>query len=1468
MSRTAVQVHQWFTQGNEALSAQRYDEALECFEKIIGLEPRNADALYNRALCLQLASRTEEALLAYEKALVVDDRRTSSHYNLGVIWYHWKNNETAIACYDKALKLDPRHINSWYNKSLALSDAGRLQEAISCCNTVLELEPTKFEAVYSKAWALQKLKDYDQALEVYDQALMMKPNNVNSLYNKGLVYYYMKKHDQAVECYKKVAALDPNHVNCRYNAGLACYDKGDHRGAIEWYDSALAVDSTHVNSAYNKGLALYSLQDYHKAIEANNLALKNSPNYVSALYNNGLCCYQLKLYPKAIEYFEKVLAINPNHENAKKTKRLAENAGPDPSHSLFADGTACYHQKKYEEAVRLLDEALKHNPQHVDALYNKSLALYALKRYEESVEGNDKVVSIDPEYTNAWYNKGLALYYLKRYDEAMAANRKVLSLDPNRVSAWQNQGLCHSSLGRYTEAIACFDKVLTLDPNHANAKTNRQLAVLEQKKGLPQEKREQVSQFYQQGYDHYKNAQYENAIAAYKRALALDPKHINARYNCALALYSLKRYEESIKENDKVLEFDPQYADAAYNKALALQFLKRDQDAITWYNKAIKIAPNRPNYHYNKGLVYYGQENYEAAISAFTAAVEIEPKKTNALYNRGLCYSKLGKYRDAVDSYDKALQVDPSYVSVLINKGMALNSLTDYAGALVCYDKVINELEPNSPLAYFNKGFTLYSMKKYEEAIHCYDQALKIRSNYPMCHYNKGLAYYLLGKYEAAIGSYDSAIRQNSNDSDVIYNKGIALAALGKYQEAVECYDRALRIKPGDSSRILLNKAFSLRRLGQNEECLSVYNNPSITSSPPQGIYNTIMLENKALACLHIGRFDEAISHAKQAVGLRRTALSNVIVGTSLRQKMKIQEASSYIKQARDLIEKGEISSFRLNPAEEAELFHMMSEGEKPLKEDLTDKTRTNAYLGSQENKGGTDTVPSPEGLDTDSIEAQVPVSAEDVESLRASLEKVDFRDVVRRSEVGDALQKQHNREELEYIDRDSKLSQFYSSLNSTIYDYFIAAMAVASGQIDAKCSSGLATAASVLNVLISGIPIASQITHSVSRILGLSGQFKTERGLQNLLKMVPVHTQIAEHVERISRGLTLGLENDIRNFSAKEKTLKETIASLKDRLLCKTPQSAIQAEGIAHALAIVKFCMAGELDPTQFTDEGLLNWLGGHDYVRKLQSTRASIRPIGQVVHKQPSAASYTPVVAAVPGEDAETISQLREQMEQFQEVTSKMKNIDAMQKTISALKKKVDSFEDHTESGGASAQLTAARPSKSGSGSRGAADTDCRVRELSRNLSELRSCILSSQNQDSVSEKLRIRHDEFKHVILHFRTAVERVKKIIDRQYKGSHHNYSRFPSSFQIRFGGKISIERGLRGGGKQNPSVITGLRVLAFFESNVDLKEVPISSILHQFKDYIPLVTTPTGNEAAPVSDAFSRKQLGLDQDLPR
>lgn len=96
----------------------------------------------------------------------------------------------------------------------------------------------------------------------------------------------------------------------------------------------------------------------------------------------------------------------------------------------------------------------------------------------------------------------------------------------------------------------------------------------------------------------------DQARDAYRRALELDPNHIDARLNLGRLLHESGQLEAAEAHYRAAIEERPDDATAWFNLGVALEDQERSQEAIEAYRLAIELDPDAVDAYYNLAHLY------------------------------------------------------------------------------------------------------------------------------------------------------------------------------------------------------------------------------------------------------------------------------------------------------------------------------------------------------------------------------------------------------------------------------------------------------------------------------------------------------------------------------------------------------------------------------------------------------------------------------------------------------------------------------------------------------------------------------------------------------------------------------------------------------------------------------------------------------------------------------------------------
>ena len=424
-------------------------------------EPDSDEIYNNKCLALINQYRFNEAIECYDKALKINPNNVKAWNNKAFALHNLNRLDEAIECYDKSLEIDPNFISSLRNKAFALRTLNRLDEAIECYDKVLKIDSNDFGVWNNKAFSLHELNRSDEAIECYDKSLKINPSYFEAWANKGFTLESLGRLDEAIECYNKALEIYPNHPDMLNRLSVIKAQKN------------VSVNS--LEDALNQADTYWEEEDYEKVIEVYDLISDSMPKQPLVWNRKGDAYYQLGRYEEAIECFDKAFEYNPHfpfplyyktlcymgledYENAENTVVQALMFFPDSPGFLNNYCVILNKLGKYEEALDAADKALISNPNSVETYTNKAHALKKLCEIDEALECYDKALKIDPNIIDAWLDKADALKDFEMFDEALECYKEALTHFPHNPDILHYMSVLYLIKGDLDNSSKCLEE--------------------------------------------------------------------------------------------------------------------------------------------------------------------------------------------------------------------------------------------------------------------------------------------------------------------------------------------------------------------------------------------------------------------------------------------------------------------------------------------------------------------------------------------------------------------------------------------------------------------------------------------------------------------------------------------------------------------------------------------------------------------------------------------------------------------------------------------------------------------------------------------------------------------------------------------------------------------------------------------------------------------------------------------------
>ncbi|KKD39569.1 FkbM family methyltransferase [Limnoraphis robusta] len=186
----------WFSLGNVLQVQGRLSEAVDCYQKVLALQPNSVAVLNNLGYTLQQQGKWEEAIAYYQQVLALQpncveaevnlenalyaqgklspEKQSDSatkNYHLGVTRQQQGDLTTALGYYRQAIAIQPDLPDAHYQLGVIQESLGELEAAIVSCLNAIDLNPNFGQAYLLLGKIYQTQLKLEEAASAYREGL-------------------------------------------------------------------------------------------------------------------------------------------------------------------------------------------------------------------------------------------------------------------------------------------------------------------------------------------------------------------------------------------------------------------------------------------------------------------------------------------------------------------------------------------------------------------------------------------------------------------------------------------------------------------------------------------------------------------------------------------------------------------------------------------------------------------------------------------------------------------------------------------------------------------------------------------------------------------------------------------------------------------------------------------------------------------------------------------------------------------------------------------------------------------------------------------------------------------------------------------------------------------------------------------------------------------------------------------------
>ncbi len=156
-----------------------------------------------------------------------------------------------------------------------------------------------------------------------------------------------------------------------------------------------------------------------------------------------------------------------------------------------------------------------------------------------------------------------------------------------------------------------------------------------------------------------------------QKAIVLQPQHVGAHYNLAVARQTRGDLSAAEKSFNIVIQLQPQHANAHAALAQILRMQHRFEEALKHQQQAISLMPNNPQLHFQIAVLYQNTQQIELAMRHYKEMLKIMPEHPEALNNLGSLYHSQGQLNQSMQYFGQALKIQPNNAQFHYNLSQA-----------------------------------------------------------------------------------------------------------------------------------------------------------------------------------------------------------------------------------------------------------------------------------------------------------------------------------------------------------------------------------------------------------------------------------------------------------------------------------------------------------------------------------------------------------------------------------------------------------------------------------------------------------------------------------------------------------------------------------------------------------------------------------------------------------------------------
>jgi tetratricopeptide (TPR) repeat protein len=655
----------------------------------------------------------DKAKVSYLNVLRLDPQNALAFERIGTMWLDGGSPLRAAAFLAKASELAPKNDQNRIRLARCKVAVGRFADASKEALKVLEQAPDNGDAIIVLTEAARSKEDIQsgaERLERYPKKddISFHLASANLLLNSGDL-------PAAENALRQALIVDPNSSAAHMAMGDLYLLKKDQKQAGEEFKKAAELAPVRSTERLKYAAWMSAAGDTEETRRISTEMTKQAPDYLPGWTLLAELAFKDKKYEEALSLLENVFSRDSEYIDGRRLEGQV----------LLAKGDT----KKAVEVLERLDQTYPDTPL---VKYELARAYLTNNDMNQAKVALDRAIALNPNYADAILLLADINLRSGHGEAVIEPMTRLLKRSPELRPAALLLAAAYGSLDRFDDAAVVTGEQARLAPRDPQAQMALGLTLRQAKRN-------------------------DEARQAFEKAAELAPDSLWP-FDQLVELDMLEKHFDAARERiQRQFQKTPDSAAAHFFEGKVFATEQKWDLAEAELQKTLRLDPNFAGAYDLLVQTYLASNKLPQALSQLQTQLSKDPNDAAALMMLALLYERTNDFAQARDAYERLLRINPNSIAALNNLACLYADRLDDPGRAYDLARKAREQQGNDPAIADTFGWVLFKRGEYQQALPILQESAAKLPDSPEVQFHLGMTAYMMGQTDVAKVAFQKA---------------------------------------------------------------------------------------------------------------------------------------------------------------------------------------------------------------------------------------------------------------------------------------------------------------------------------------------------------------------------------------------------------------------------------------------------------------------------------------------------------------------------------------------------------------------------------------------------------------------------------------------------------------------------------------------------------------------------------------